>query len=151
DGGFMDHVRVKVFPPLTDRDGHSIKYLQPRGAPPRLYFVATCMRSTLEGIDPLYLVEGEKKTVSVAQLGLPAVGIAGVEGWHHRGERDLLPDFDAIALHRRVVNVIPDADSRTNSAVAAAVRRLGTALAVRGAIPRLVCVPDGFKGIDDWL
>jgi hypothetical protein len=47
--------------------------------------------------------------------------------------------------------VIPDADVRTNPAVEAAVRRLGRALAARGATPKLVRVPDGFKGIDDWL
>ena len=28
-GGFMDHVRVKIFPALTDSSGHTIKYLQP--------------------------------------------------------------------------------------------------------------------------
>ena len=49
------------------------------------------------------------------------------------------------------MKVIPDADYRTNPAVYRAVRRLGRALEERGAIGQLVRVPDGFKGIDDYL
>src|SRR5215471_11833582 len=28
-GGFMPHVRLKIFPTLTDARGHAVKYLQP--------------------------------------------------------------------------------------------------------------------------
>lgn len=140
-GGFMDHVRVKVFPTLTDDEGHSIKYLQPKGTAPRVYFVASCLADVLEGATPVWLIEGEKKTLSVAQLGLPAIGIAGVEGWHRRGELRLLPDFDALALDNRIVEVLPDGDVETNPAVRRAVHRLGDALAARGARPRLVHLP----------
>src|SRR6267378_2401062 len=37
-GGFMDHVRVRVFPPFTDKSGHTVKYLQPRRSSNRLFF-----------------------------------------------------------------------------------------------------------------
>jgi hypothetical protein len=47
EGGFSDLVRMKIFPALTDSDGHTIKYLQPRGSCPRLYFVAACLREVL--------------------------------------------------------------------------------------------------------
>jgi len=141
-GGFMDHVRLKVFPGLTDADGHTIKYLQPRSAPPRLYFVAACLRDVLEGDAPLWLVEGEKKALAVAQLGFPAVAFAGVEAWHAGGSRDLLPDFQAIALQDRIVEVLPDADFRTNANVERAIRRFGAALAAHGARPRVVLLPE---------
>jgi hypothetical protein len=50
------------------------------------------------------------------------------------------------------VNLIPDADVKTNPAVHAAVHRLVEALGARGAAEaRLVRIPAGFKGIDDWL
>lgn len=137
-GGFMDHVRIKIFPPLADAEGHKVKYLQPRGAPPRLYFVGACLGQVLHGEEPLWCVEGEKKALAVAQLGLPAVGIAGVEGWHRRGELRLLPDFDLVRLSDRIVEVLPDGDVETNPAVRRAVERLGDALAARGARPRLV-------------
>jgi len=51
----------------------------------------------------------------------------------------------------RAVNVIPDADVRTNPAVRRAVQRLGAALTARGAVAKLVLVPEGYKGIDDYL
>jgi hypothetical protein len=37
-GGWMPHIRVKCFPTLTHADGSTIKYLQPKGAIPRLFF-----------------------------------------------------------------------------------------------------------------
>jgi hypothetical protein len=140
-GGFMPHVRVKIFPPLSDAEGHSIKYLQPRGSGPRLYFIACCLREVLEGDAPLWVVEGEKKSAAVALLGLPAIGICGVEGWHIAGERRLLPDFDAIRLQDRIVEVVPDGDFEMNSHVRRAMHRFGDALAARGARPRAVLLP----------
>ena len=141
-GGFMDCARVKVFPSLTDAEGHTLKYLQPRGQTPRVYFVARCLREVLEGDVPLWLVEGEKKALAVAQLGFPAVGFAGVEGWHVKGSRALLADFAAIRLRDRIIEVLPDGDYSTNDNVKRAVRRLGAALAERGARPRAVLLPN---------
>jgi hypothetical protein len=140
-GGFMDHARVKLFPPLTERAGHAVKYLQPKGSTPRLYFVAACLREVLEGERPLWIVEGEKKALAVAQLGLPAVGICGVEGWHARGSSALLADFDGIRLRERIVEVVPDGDYQDNPNVRRAITRLGEALAARGARPRAVILP----------
>ena len=141
-GGLMDHVRVKIFPSLTDYDGHHVKYLQPKGSTPRLYFVAACLPEVLEGEAPLWLVEGEKKSLAVAQLGLPAVGFCGVEGWHVRGERGLLADFDAIRLGNRIVELLPDGDYSSNPHVKRAVQRLGAALVAKGARPRVVLLPN---------
>ncbi len=112
-GGFMDHVRIRVFPPLTDRAGHSIKYLQPRRSGVRLFFPLPQMAEALNGPAPLWLVEGEKKALAVAQLGLPAVGFCGIEGWHLTGSRQLLPDFLWLRLGARVVELLPDGDWQT--------------------------------------
>lgn len=140
-GGFMDHVRVKIFPPLKDADGHTVKYLQGKHTPPRLYFVARCLDVVLHSAEPLWVVEGEKKALAVAQLGLPAIGFCGVEGWHRKGEQRLLPDFDAIRLEDRVVEVLPDGDYQSNPNVKRAVQRLGAALVARSARPRVVLLP----------
>lgn len=140
-GGFMDHVRVKVFPALTDRGGHSIKYLQPRQSGTRLFFPLAEMPEALNGATPLWLVEGEKKALAVAQLGLPAIGFCGIEGWHPAGSRELLPDFEHIRLIGRVVELVPDGDWQSNASVARGAFRLAQALESRGARVRLVILP----------
>jgi hypothetical protein len=139
-GGFLDHVRVKVFPPLVDRKGHALKYLQPKGAAPRLYFTVPAV-CELQGTGPLWIIEGEKKALAVCQLGLPAIGISGIEGWHGKGSRDLLPDFDALALSGRTIELVPDADVQTDDAVERGAMRLASALKARGAVVRLVVLP----------
>ena len=140
-GGFMDHVRVKLFPALTDDGGHAVKYLQPRRSGVRLYFVAGCLERVLSSDEPLWITEGEKKACCVAQLGYPVVGIVGVQGWHARGSCLLLPDFDAIRLRGRVIELLPDSDYQTNPDVERAIRSLAYALAACGAKPGVRLLP----------
>lgn len=140
-GGFMDHVRIRVFPPLTDRAGHSIKYLQPRRSGVRLFFPLPQMAEALNGPAPLWLVEGEKKALAVAQLGLPAVGFCGIEGWHLTGSRQLLPDFLWLRLGARVVELLPDGDWQTNENVRRGVSGFLEALEAQGVLARLVRLP----------
>lgn len=142
-GGFMNHVRLKIFPPLTDRGGHTVKYLQPRGSGARLFFPLLTLEEVLGGDGPLWLVEGEKKSLAVAQLGLPSVGFCGVDAWHVRASNTLLPDFDALCLSGRVVELVPDGDWQTNPNVWRGVERFADALEAQGAKPRLVVLPEG--------
>lgn len=140
-GGFMEHVRVKVFPPLPGRHDNTIKYLQPTGSPPRLFFPLLTLKEALQENAPLYAVEGEKKSLAVAQLGLPAVGFCGIEGWHTKGSRDLIADFERLLLKDRIVELVPDGDCQTNDDVRRGAEHLALALAQRGARPRLVVLP----------
>jgi hypothetical protein len=103
---------------------------------------------------PLYIIEGEKKALLMAQLGFPAIGIAGVEGWHARGSRTLLPDFDVIPLKGRLIELLPDGDYQQNLNVRRAVKRFADTLCQAGARPRLMRLPattHGKTGIDDYL
>jgi len=141
-GGFMDHVRIKVFPTFTGRNGQTVKYLQPKGSGVRLYFPLLTMEEALHGDCPLWLVEGEKKSLAVSQLGIPAMGFCGIEGWHTRGSDDLISDFGHIQLKDRVVELVPDGDWRTNPNVRRGAERFAVALSVKGARPRLVMLPE---------
>jgi hypothetical protein len=150
-GGWFDHTRMKIFPPIAAETG-TIKYLQPRGSGVRIYFPLVGLAAVLHSAEPVYLVEGEKKALAVAQLGLPAIGLCGIEGWHLGRSRDLHPDLDDVGLSGRIVNLVPDADVRTNEAVHRSVHRLVGALGAHGvAEAKLVLIPAGYKGIDDYL
>ena len=109
----------------------------------------------------LWLVEGAKKALAVAQLGLAAVGFEGIEGWHRgRAVTTLLADFDLIPLAGRLIELVLDGDVETNSAVQGGAARLADALRARGARPRLVRLPTATEtrrmkpskvGADDFI
>jgi len=157
-GGWMDHAKLKVFSEegtaevRGDRveqhreryryNSGARKYLVRKAAPPRLYFPLGTISAALEGQEPVWIVEGMKKRLAVAQLGLPAVGIESAWSWHEKGSRALLADFDFITLEGRTVEVVPDGDMATNPSIAASLRRLGDALRAAGAHPRLVRLPE---------
>jgi hypothetical protein len=140
-GGFMDHVRMKIFPTLETPNG-TTKYLQPRHSGVRLFFPLAPLLRVLEGREPLWFIEGEKKALAVAQLSLPAVGFCGIEGWHVGGSSALLSDFAVIPLRGRVIELVPDGDVHTNADVLRGARRFADALRVAGARPRLVRLPE---------
>jgi hypothetical protein len=151
-GGWMDHIRMKVFPSFSLKTG-TVKYLQPKRSGVRLYFPLATLDAVLHSAEPLYLVEGEKKALAVAQQeGKPTVGLCGIEGWHRGRERTLHPDLDDVGLAGRIVYVIPDSDYQTNPAVARAVDGLTAACLARGADRvRVVLLPADCKGIDEYL
>jgi hypothetical protein len=139
-GGWMDHVRLKIFPPLKTERG-TIKYLQPKRSGVRLYFPLPTLDAVLHSDVQLWVCEGEKKSLALSQIGPGAIGICGVESWHAGGSRELLSDFDCVPLSGRVVQLVPDGDVQTNLAVARAMHRLGETLERRGAHVQLVMLP----------
>lgn len=140
-GGFLDHVRLKVFPPVAGRNGHTVKYLQPRHSGVRLFLPLVTINEVLCSDVPLWLVEGEKKSLAIAQLGLPSVGFCGIDSWHLARSHSLISDFSLLRLRGRVIELLPDGDVTTNLNVEWGTRRLADALRAAGAHPRLVKLP----------
>ncbi len=103
-------------------------------------------------------MEGEKKTLRMAQEGFVAIGVAGVWAWQlareegddgkKRGERKLLPDFDLIRWAGRPTFLIFDSDSAYEPEVAWGVYHLGQLLHALGADVRVVVLPPGPPGED---
>jgi hypothetical protein len=137
----MDHPRVRIFDPYVDGRGRTVKYLGPVGSAPRLFFPAAALAAARHGDAPLWICEGQKKALAAGQLGLAAVGIEGIEGWHVGGSRALLSDFAALRLKARRVEVVPDGDVHDNPNVARGAQRLAEALERRGAVVRIVLLP----------
>jgi hypothetical protein len=158
-GGWLDYLKLKVFGDAGEvrvlRGGHveerherwrynrgARKYLVRRATSARLFLPLATMDRAVRGSGPLYVVEGEKKALAVSQLGLPAVGLESAWGWHGRGSRELLPDFDLIALQGRTVELVPDSDVLTNPMIEQSMRCLADALRRRGARARIVLLPE---------
>jgi uncharacterized protein DUF3854 len=167
-GEFFDYVKMKVWnadaepadvrgdqiEESRDRwryNGGARKYLVCRQSAPHLYIPIPTTRRVLDGDEPLWVCEGMKKALATMQLGLPTVGIESVWGWHVQGSRDLLPDFAVIRLKHRIIELVPDSDAQTNPMIARSMRQFADALRLAGARPRLVRLPAGAKGCDDFI
>jgi hypothetical protein len=142
-GGFMPHVRMKIFPSVertiaelgptgTTRRLGVVKYLQPPASGVRIFFPVATIDAVLHSAADLHIIEGEKKALAVAQTGVATIGIAGCEGWHEARSEKLHPDLDDVGLEGRIVHLWPDSDVETNPMVAYAMDRLGLALKARG-------------------
>jgi hypothetical protein len=153
DGHRDGFVRVKLFPPLVDADGHTIRYLQRVGSPPRAYFPPGVER-VLGSDQPLAIVEGEKKALAIAKAGVACVGIGGIWNFVQGGE--LIPDLKAISWRNRLVRFVPDGDVWSRNDLRRAVFQLGRLLEAEGATVSVVQLPSTLPGLskvgaDDFL
>src|SRR5262245_5000140 len=74
--------RAKLFPPVPDGQGHSIRYYQPAGTAPRLYLPGQVATVLADPQTALYLSEGEKKALRPARRAWRAWGsvVSGTGG-----------------------------------------------------------------------
>ena len=147
--GTDDFSRYKLFPALTDKDGHRVKYFQPKGSASRLYvphgFDCTKPR--------VGITEGEKKALKATQEKLNCLGLGGI--WNYaskngNGKPELIPDLKNIPWKNKTVEIIPDGDFKTNEHVARAVYRFAELLEAQGAKVFIVELPQSLK-LDDYL
>jgi hypothetical protein len=145
--------RAKLFPPVPDGAGHTIRYYQPAGTAPRLYLPAPVAAVLTDPSIALYLTEGEKKALKANQEGLPSIGLGGLWNWRHEGRP--IGDLDRIDWYGRATIVVPDSDVWTRSDLLQPVYALGKELETRGAavtVLKLPADPQGGKvGLDDYL
>ncbi len=132
--------RIKLFPSLG-----KWKYSQPPGTSARLYAPLPVKD------DPLYVCEGEKKTLAAYQLGLNAVGIGGVWNWISKGEP--IDDLSLINWEGRDATIVPDSDVWQRPDLLRAIYCLGRALRDQGASVQIAQIPHGNPkvGFDDYL
>jgi KaiC/GvpD/RAD55 family RecA-like ATPase len=149
------YARFKLYPPYKGKDGHTIKYLGPKGLPPRLYAPSQVHPALANPTVPLVIVEGEKKCLAGLQHGLACVAVSGVDAWRSRngdGTSHPISDLDGITWQGRRVEIVYDNDVILKPDVLRAERRLGEELTRRGATVRAVRLPPGpAKGLDDYL
>lgn len=107
-----DYSRYKMFYDEADRIDPKIgdqrpKYLCKKDSGNRLH-IPPKVRPVLNDLSiPLCITEGEKKALKAAQEGLPCVAISGLWNWSN-GSKELISDFDLIALDGRTIYIVPD-------------------------------------------
>ena len=136
-----EFARIKLFPALE-----TMKYSQPPKTSARLYIPFTVNDG------PLYVCEGEKKTLAAHQAGMNAVGIGGLWNWLTKGEP--IDDLKLIEWDGRDVVIIPDSDVFQRQDLLRAVYALGRELRERGASVSVAEIPQPGQekiGLDDYL
>jgi hypothetical protein len=150
-----DFYRYKVF--YDEGIRGKPKYLQRKNTGNRLYIPPEVRPLLSNPALHLCITEGEKKALKTAQEGLPCIALSGLWNWSN-GTKELIPDFDLIALEGRTVYIIPDNDwlqpnkhgYRKN--LKQAVYQLAERLKHRGAKVFIIELPQGkLKGLDDYL
>ncbi len=148
-----EFARCKLFPPVSDGQGHTIRYYQPAGTAPRLYLPAPAGGALADPSVALHVTEGEKKALKASQEGLPCIGLGGLWSWRHQGRP--IADLDRIDWYGRDAIVVPDSDVWTRADLLQPVYALGKELEGRGAtvtVLKLPAGPPGAKvGLDDYL
>ena len=147
-GKETEFYRNKIF------DSDSVKYLQPAGTSPEIYFPPwISWLRVINDRTPLLITEGEKKAACAAKHGFPTLGLGGVDSWR-RGGRPL-PVLEELPISDgRIVYIVFDVDAKPNPRVRRAETALATYLSVRGANVFIVTLPAaaGQKvGLDDFL
>lgn len=148
--------RVKPERPKKARNGRPQKYLQPRGVKPCEYYPPGAVEKLLGGSTQVVITEGEKKALCLMQRGFCAIGLSGVRNWQPGGQvSKLLPGLERIEWRGRNVFIAYDSDVTTNQHVLAAEQLLAATLTSRGAIVRVVRIPEGpngeKQGADDFI
>jgi len=149
--------QIRPDSPRSTKDGKLVKY----ETPAKFRMVLDVHPRTLPMLGnpkvPLIVTEGVRKADAAVTQGLAAVALLGV--WNWRGSTDdggktALPDWESIALNDREVYLAFDSDVMTKPAVHAALARLRRFLQSRGAVVKVVYLPEtnGAKvGLDDYF
>ncbi|MBI2202991.1 MAG: DUF3854 domain-containing protein [Candidatus Rokubacteria bacterium] len=148
-----EFVRCKLFPPVSDGQGHTIRYYQRAGTPPRLYIPALARTALADPRVPLLITEGEKKALKANQEGLACVAVGGLWNWQAGGRP--IADLDRIDWYERETVIAPDSDVWTRPDLLQPVFALGKKLEGRGAKVNVLKLPSGAGGakvgLDDFL
>lgn len=139
-------------------DGKVVKYEQAKDSPVKAYLPVKSLPTLRETKDDVFVTEGEKKALALAQTGVAAIGLGGVWGWKQTGLESLIDDLAAVDWTGRDVYIVFDFDKKptTRKNTYQAARRLARLLRAAGADEvywiELPPADDGGKqGVDDLL
>ncbi|HEO65763.1 MAG TPA: DUF3854 domain-containing protein [Spirochaetes bacterium] len=156
-GKQTETLRFRFLNDLLNGKGKIVKYSQPKGTSPHLYF-PPCIKwpAILKDVSTVItFTEGEKKAYKACKEGIPTIGLSGV--WAFKSKRlnkKLIDDFKSIDLKDREVHLCFDSDYQSNEEVLKALRMLAKEINRCGASvfnKALPFNPYQKTGLDDYL
>ncbi len=133
------------------------KYETPGGVSPVVDVHPRMLEEARHGTGPLLITEGAKTGDAATSRGIPTVVLPGVWMWCVPKIRpySLKPCFDHVRLEGRKIFVAFDSDCMSKAGVQEALAALVVALQGRGALVKVVYLPDAAdgskQGVDDYL
>lgn len=173
----VDHYRIRILKDAhPERPDPDQKYAQPRNSGNRVYIPPLFDHETWQhdSAYPIFLTEGEKKSLAASQAGLVCLGLGGVYSWRTNyfalprsavkiedgpkqkkvgmdfseakpaGDK-IVPEFSQISWKGRPVYVVFDSDIETNEKVGQAAYDLAAYLEEQGAEVRVLYLPTNSK------
>lgn len=145
--------------PWTNEDGKPVKYVTRKGTTPGAYLPPIIEREKfLDASQPLWITEGCKKALSLAQEGVLCVALAGVWNWRNSKAESkrakLHESLRNLGIEGREFIICFDSDIAGNANIQGAELQLAKLLMQAGGKVRCVRIPpggDGKVGIDDYL
>ena len=156
-GKVTETMRFRFLEELEGKNKKIVKYSQPKGTEPHLYFPpcikwAKILKDTSITIT---FTEGEKKAYKACKMGIPTIGLGGV--WSFKSKKlrkNLIDDFKAINLNNRKILICYDNDIRSNEDVTNALHAFAKELYNEGAKVSNKLLPfNPYQkiGLDDFL
>lgn len=156
-GNVIGNFRFKFLEELKNSKGKVVKYSQPKGTTPHLYF-PPCIKWSQILCDPsipIVFTEGEKKAYKACKADIPTIGLGGVWSFQSKKQdKALIDDFSVINLKDRIIEICYDNDLHTNEDVLKASKRFAMQLNEKGAKPYNKLLPfNPYQkiGLDDYL
>lgn len=80
-GDKLSYATIRVSEPIKREDGSEMKYIKPSGVEERPFLSAihAYFGDKLDRISNIYITEGEFKALKMCELGIPTIGIAGIQ------------------------------------------------------------------------
>ena len=122
------------------RDGKHIKYETPGGVRCIIDIHPSMHDQARDVSAELWVTEGIKKGDALTSRGCCTVSLVGVWNWQRKGEP--VPCWDHVALEGREVYVVFDSDVMVKEGVQLALERFVAFLEERGALVRVVYLPE---------
>lgn len=104
----------------------------------------------------IIITEGELKASAACAAGFPTIGLGGV--WNFRSSAEgmwFLPELEQFKWARRTVFICFDSDYMDNPNICSAINSLSEELQERGALIKVITLPEGDEGakvgLDDYL